>query len=65
MSRFPPSMPEQTLCKQHQRAALAAEQRRWMLERAAALAAEEAEAKRRGGGAQARGVGRGTGGGAR
>ena len=43
-------MPEQTLCKQHQRAALAAEQRRWMLERAAALAAEEAEAKRRGGG---------------
>ena len=63
MSRFPPSMPEQTLCKQHQRAALAAEQRRWMLERAAALAAEEAEAKRRGGGGAGEGRGEGDGGG--
>ena len=54
MSRFPPSMPEQTLCKQHQRAALAAEQRRWMLERAAALAAEGG-LLRRGGGVGLRG----------
>ena len=49
MSRFPPSMPEQTLCKRHQREALEEEKRQWMQQRAEAQRAEALAAAERAG----------------